>query len=361
MRTRDDWLGVELRHFAALAEVADQRSFRGAAERLGYVQSAISRQVAYLEQVAGMRLVERSHGPKPVRLTLAGELVVGHANDIRRCIEAAKRDLALADEAREDVVRLGLPAGVPTRILSLAQATFGARRPGAAVAREAVGDAPLYDMLRKGTVDLVLAELPPEPGSFTIRELVRVPWVLVAPSGSEIAQRRDGPVSSAELARLPLIATRGHASIEHRLAGPAGRPRIVMRCDTLATVQALVGAGVGFGLLPRLALIEHDPRTVAIELGDMLPPAAYGLIWHRDRAPQGIRAEFRDVICDVAARLGVDAQRGRSSACEPEPNGRRGRYTPASTSGGSAWIAASAGAPPRSTAVARAASSGRAK
>ena len=74
--SRDSWLGIELRHFAALAAVAEERSFRRAADRLGYVQSAISRQIAYLEQLTGERLIERSQGPKPVELTEAGELLL---------------------------------------------------------------------------------------------------------------------------------------------------------------------------------------------------------------------------------------------------------------------------------------------
>ena len=58
----DRWLGLDLRHLIALKAIADEGSFGKAAEKLGYTQSAISQQIAALERIVGLRLIERDRG-----------------------------------------------------------------------------------------------------------------------------------------------------------------------------------------------------------------------------------------------------------------------------------------------------------
>ena len=87
----DRWLGVELRHLAALQAVAEEGSFGRAAIRLGYTQSAVSQQIATLERLVGERLVERPGGPRPISITEAGTVLLRHADELNLFRMSARR------------------------------------------------------------------------------------------------------------------------------------------------------------------------------------------------------------------------------------------------------------------------------
>jgi DNA-binding transcriptional LysR family regulator len=95
------WAGVELRHLVALRAVAQEGSFRRAALRLGYVQSAISHQIAGLESLTGKRLIDRSRGTRPLAMTPAGEILLAHADVVIARVRAAQAELAALDECDE--------------------------------------------------------------------------------------------------------------------------------------------------------------------------------------------------------------------------------------------------------------------
>jgi len=101
------WVGLEIRHLQALEAVAREGSFRGAAQRLGYVQSAISHQILALERVVGTTLVQRTRGSRRSSLTPAGEAVLEHASAILARVRAAQVDLTAIAEGRNAALRVG--------------------------------------------------------------------------------------------------------------------------------------------------------------------------------------------------------------------------------------------------------------
>ena len=103
----DIWLGVEIRHLAALEAVASEGSFGRAATGSGYTQSAVSQQIATLERIVGEKLIERPGGPRAVSLTEAGELLLRHAEAIVHRLDAARADIAALRAGETGSLRVG--------------------------------------------------------------------------------------------------------------------------------------------------------------------------------------------------------------------------------------------------------------
>src|ERR687884_921517 len=146
----NQWLGIELRHLAALDAVASEGSFRRAAAKLGYVQSAISGQIAALERAVGQRLIERTRGGTHVELTEAGRLVLQHSDAILARLHAAQADVAALASGQAGELRVGITQSVGVRILPTLMQRFAPAWPGIELRpSEAESDIALYDLVER--------------------------------------------------------------------------------------------------------------------------------------------------------------------------------------------------------------------
>ena len=281
----DGWLGVELRHLAALQAVAEEGSFGRAAERLGYTQSAVSQQIAALERIVGQRLVERPGGPRPVSLTEAGDLLLRHAAGIVARLQAAQADLAAFAEGSAGTLRVGTYQSVGARVLPRLLREFRESWPKVDIQlTEAADDGHLLDLVERGELDLCFVMLPVEEGPFATLELMSDPHVLVLPADSPLARRRRTP-TLREVAELPLIGFRQCRSlhqVETRFRDAGLEPRVVFRSDDNGTIQGLVAAGMGAALVPLLSVEPGQEGVAVVGLADV-PPRLIGIAWHRDR------------------------------------------------------------------------------
>ncbi len=299
----DGLFGLELRHLVALEAIASEGSFGRAAQRLGYTQSAISQQIASLERIVGQRLVERPGGPRPVTLTEAGALLLSHAEGIMARLQAASADLEALAAGDAGPLRIGTYQSVGARILPRLLSSFSADWPKVDIRLvESTDDRELLQLVECGEADVSFCVYPLEPGPFEGVELMRDPYVLVVANHSPLASR-DKPPTLREILELPLISYRSCRTtqrVEERLRLVGKEPNVVFRSDDNGTVQALVAAGTGVALVPRLTVDPADDSITVVDLGERVPPRLIGIAWHADRqltAPARAFVEAAQAVC----------------------------------------------------------------
>jgi DNA-binding transcriptional LysR family regulator len=250
-----------------LREVAQAGSFSRAARALGYTQSAVSRQAAALEAVAGRSLFERGHDG--VSLTPAGARLLARAVRVLDELDAAVREAAGA-EAAVGPARLGAFATAVAGLIPKALATLPPDLE--VVVREATTPA-LTRALRAGTLDLaILARTPPfrpldsESPPLELTTLSERELVVGVPAGHPLAGARA--VEVHQLEGQVWVASRSDAgdALLGVWPGLAERAdvRYVVR-DWLAKLQ-IVAAGLAITTIAPIALdaLPDGIKVVAV-------------------------------------------------------------------------------------------------
>ncbi|MFE3036405.1 LysR family transcriptional regulator [Streptomyces canus] len=291
---------IELRHLAAMTAVVEEGSFGRAAVRLGYTQSTVSQQIAALERAVGGPVFDRPGGPRPVRLTPLGSVVLDHGRTL-----LAKAD-ALTDavdrfQAGDGRIDIGTFQSVSSVILPSVVRRLRDEHPGCDIRlseeepeQPRIGDLDLlfYDGLIDGDVEH--------------RKLLDDPYLLVAGAGTF----PDGPVSLDRLDGTPMVAwplTCDQPLMEQALARSGASPRIVFRSAVNDTLLSMVRAGLGSALLPWLAVrgadVRSDDRLRVHELRPSLPPREIYLHWQAGRVHSPLASRAVEVAVEVAAAL----------------------------------------------------------
>lgn len=302
IQEHDRLLGVEIRHLAALEAIVATGSFAAAGRLLGYSQPAISQQIATLERAAGMALLERPGGRRPVTATDAGERLLRHARRATDAMRAAESDLRALAEGEAGTLRVGTFQSIGVRILPRVMRLYVNRRPGIQVrlAESNVND--LFPRLTGGELELAFVSGPTDATVAERLEVLVDPYVVLAPSQSELA-RSGRPVGTRELSRLPLVAySKPEDGGEAYLRAKGLEPEVVFRSDESGIVQGLVGAGIGYALVPLLTVDRGDPDITVLGVQGV-PPREIALAWHADRTLSPAATAFVEVVAEVAAEL----------------------------------------------------------
>ena len=260
-------MDLDPRRLRVLRAIALRGSVKDAAYMLNLTASAVSQQLMQLETEVGISLIDRTQ--RRATLTPAGELLALRAERVEQELEEAKRELsALTGLVSGSVTIIGFETAIRFLLVPACRILARTHPDLHPHLVEELDAARALRELRTGGADLVIAEHIAGPegervhADLEIRPLLDDEYRIVVPASWALV-----PASIPELTTIPWIVSPPEFGcgqvFKHLTEKYAFTPKCAHHCTEFTTTLALVAAGLGAAILPKLALEGIDPANIA--------------------------------------------------------------------------------------------------
>ena len=283
-------------------EVARQRSFSRAGERVFRSQSAVSAQIRQLEQECGDRLLDRSS--KTVKLTPAGQVFYDYALRIK-----ALRDeslIAVADHGRipRGTLLVGANEATCLYVLPDVFAEYCRRYPDVQVSIYRNFTYKIAEKLENGSVDVAVLSLPVQSPSLKIQVIFRDKLMLMVSSRNPLAQLKSAPVR--EIVKHPLLLPKtGHTrrQLDKLFREYSNSLKVRMELPSIGMIKNFVAADLGVSLISKSFARDEVAagRVQLLDLEDAELWRELGLAYRRDRTLSAAANSFIAVSRKLSA------------------------------------------------------------
>jgi DNA-binding transcriptional LysR family regulator len=272
---------MELRHLQSFLALAEEQNFSRAARRLRIAQPSLSQQIRRLEVELGTELFDRTS--RPVRLTSAGELLLGDARSLVQEMESTARAVRRAGRGEVGRLRIGYSyGGLYCLVLTLLRRLLAAW-PDTNLLIHQLSERDQVPALRTGRVDVVLGRLTePTTPDVIVHPLCDELLIAILPSTHPLA---GGPtVKLGDLAneRFVMFPRQLEPVVFDNYIQACMNAGFTLRIEhetSDAQTQALaIAAGVGVGLSgEQLAL--RFPELVYLPVEPAFAIAQIAVLW----------------------------------------------------------------------------------
>jgi LysR family hydrogen peroxide-inducible transcriptional activator len=298
--------GPTLRQLACLAALAETRSFRRAAERIGVSQPSFSAQIKALERALDLAVVERrSSGAE---LTPVGRDVLDRALAVLDAAQAL-RDFARGAQKRlSGRIRLGVSPTVGPYLLPEVVWRLQRSHPDL---RLSIREGPPRDLARElvdGAHDAVLVQLPIMVDGVVVEELYRERMFLILPASHPLAALDAAPPD--RLAGLEVLTLDARYQMHEQVAGLCEVYGARLLSDyeggSLDALRLMVRAGAGVAFAPELYVrseVRPGGEVAARPIRGRALNRRIGVAWRRSFSDPDALRLIANIARDAFARL----------------------------------------------------------
>jgi DNA-binding transcriptional LysR family regulator len=288
---------MDLYQLRGFYEIARERSFTRAADKLFLTQPAISLQIKALENEMGEVLFDRKR--RQIRLTAAGEVLFEHVRQVFNHLEDARNEMAALREALRGRLVLGTSDTNCTYILPGILEEYRRCYPGVELDIRNRMSPEIAQLVAADEVDIGVVTLPVRHRDVCEYPLLRRREVLICrPDHALGARKRVGLEKAAEFPML--VLERGSTSrqlLDAALSERDVHPQIAMELGGIEVLKRFVEIGLGLAIVPQIAVVGEVERGQlhAVEVAG-LPAGEVGLIERRGRLRSAAASAFVELI-----------------------------------------------------------------
>jgi DNA-binding transcriptional LysR family regulator len=303
---------LDLRRLTVFREVADRRSFSGAALALDYTQSVVSHHVAQLERELGVTLLER--GRRPVRLTPAGERLHAHAGTILGAARVAETDLRAVAGLEAGTLRVGAFLTACASFVPAAVGAFAREHPSVDVRIDQLEPPASLPRLIDGALDLAVVYIeddePAEPDPrLDAVKLADDPYRVALRPGHRLARSREVRLGDLRDERFSAPRPEGgglrYRRMLERLCHDAGfSPTFAYAVSDVTVARSFVAAGLTVAVVPDMTIPPPRPDVAVKPLRGIDPSRTVHVMWVRDRVTPGVEPMVAALAAAAQRRLG---------------------------------------------------------
>jgi len=299
---------MDLRHLRSFVAVAEEKSFRRAAERLKLAQPPVTTQIQQLERELGVRLFERTS--RSVRLSRVSEDLLPLARSVLSGVERLRQTAQQAAGGEVGSLSIGYLLASLGPLLANTLRGFHAAHPNVQISLAEQRAPQQIDAILTGAIDLGITHKVTDQPELASELFTETPVALALARGHRLARR----------SRISLKSLRGEHLILMRpeLAGEVYAPfltacraaglnlPVFQYTNDFTTKMWLVSAGFGVSptMLPGVQLPNID--VVYRPLAARLPHAKVFLVYRKTNESPLVR-KFIAHVKRARAELGSSA------------------------------------------------------
>lgn len=287
--------------------VAEELSFRKAAEQLYLTQPAVSLQIKALEEDLGVQLFDRTG--KQILLTNAGRILLNFASQAGDLLLQAEQEIASLHGVQAGNLALGASTTIAQYVLPHLLGEFCRRHPRVHPTLISGNTEKIVAAIETQKIVLGLIEGPAQSRHVKTEPFLKDELVPIVAASHPWAAR--GSVDSAELRSAPLLM-RERGSGSRRVVEMAlerhglkrSTVKIAMELDSTEAIKSAVEAGLGIGFISLCAIakdlrLNRSIKIVPVE--GLKIPRDFLLACPAGPRTAGVAHEFRKFVLSSAA------------------------------------------------------------